>query len=140
VVEGMNATFRLLLVDDDDEFLEILERRFSRGGFTVTACANFADALEAAGKQRFDAAIVDRAVPGGSDLELVAKLKAIDADLPIIVLSGSVGPGFVAEAKSAGACDYLTKPCRLDEIEAALNRALPSHDVELPIGEATRRR
>ncbi len=134
----MSTIFRLLIVDDDDEFLEILERRFSRGGFAVSACANFADALEAAGNQRFDAAIVDRAVPGGGDLELVAKLRAIASALPVIVLSGSVGPGFVAEAKSAGACDYLTKPCSLADIEAAVRHALNSRAVESPVGEVAR--
>lgn len=136
----MSKNSRLLIVDDDDEFLEIVERRFVRRGFSVVACVNFSDALEAAGRQHFDAAIVDRTIPGASDAELVRELKTIDADLPIVVLSGWNGPAFVAEAHSAGACAYLTKPCSLDDIEAALRRALQPRDVELPTGEATRRR
>src|SRR3990170_3579637 len=101
----MSTTVRLLIVDDDDEFLEILERQFSRRGFAVTARGSCPSALEAVAGQRFDAAIVDRSVTGGSDLELVAKLKAIDSALPVIVLSGSAGSDFVDEAKRAGACE-----------------------------------
>lgn len=120
----MSANPRLLIVDDDVEFLEILERRFSRRGFNVTARATFSDALEAAGKQSFDAAIIDRSVPGGAELELVVRLNAIDSILPIVVLSGWNGPNYVDEARAAGACEYLTKPCALGDIEAAVNRAL----------------
>lgn len=120
----MSTNPRLLIVDDDVEFLEILERRFSRHGFSVTARAAYSDALEVAGEQTFDAAVVDRTVPGGADLELVVRLIAIDSTLPIIVLSGWNGPNYVDEARAAGACEYLTKPCALGDIEAAVNRAL----------------
>jgi ActR/RegA family two-component response regulator len=120
----MGANPRLLIVDDDVEFLEILERRFSRRGFSVTARATYPDALEAAGKQTFDVAVVDRSVPGGAELELVVRLNVIDNTLPIIVLSGWNGPNYVDEARAAGAREYLTKPCALGDIEAAVNRAL----------------
>jgi ActR/RegA family two-component response regulator len=125
----------LLIVDDDEEFLEILQRRFSRRGFNVVACASFADAVDAAGKLRFNAALVDRTLPGANDLDLVTKLKALDADLPLIVLSGWSGPAFVAEARLAGACDYLAKPCSLGDIEAALQQALRFRPAALAIGE-----
>jgi ActR/RegA family two-component response regulator len=120
----MSANPRLLIVDDDVEFLEILERRFSRRGFSVTARATYPDALEASEKQTFDVAVVDRSVPGGADLELVGRLVAIDGTLPIIVLSGWNGPNYILEARAAGACEYLTKPCALGDIEAAVRRAL----------------
>jgi ActR/RegA family two-component response regulator len=120
----MSADLRLLIVDDDIEFLEILERRLSRRGFTVIAHTTCPEALDAAGKQSFDAAVVDRTVPGGADLELVVRLKAINSNLPIIVLSGWNGPNYVEEAHGAGAREYLAKPCALAEIEAAVLRAL----------------
>jgi len=134
----MSANLRLLIVDDDVEFLEILERCFSRRGFAVTARATCPDALEAAGRQSFDAAIVDRSVPGGADLELVGRLNSINGNLPIIVLSGWNGPAFVAEALAAGACEYLTKPCALGEIETAVRRILGLRDTQLAGGETAR--
>jgi two-component system response regulator RegA len=130
-LKNMGTNPRLLIVDDDLEFLEILERRFSRRGFDVTARATYPDALEAAGKQTFDAAIVDRSVTGGADLELVGRLNSMNGNLPIIVLSGWNGPAFVAEARAAGAREYLTKPCALGEIEAAVRRVLGLRDTRL---------
>jgi ActR/RegA family two-component response regulator len=134
----MSTNLRLLIVDDDIEFLEILERRLSRRGFTVTAHTTCPYALEAAERQSFDAAIVDRSVPGGIDLELVVKLNAIDGNLPIIVLSGWNGPNYVDEAQAAGACEYLAKPCALGDIEAALERALGARETRPPVGQSAR--
>jgi ActR/RegA family two-component response regulator len=123
-----------LIVDDDDEFVEILERRFSRRGYCVATCGTFADAMEAAGKRRFDVAIIDRTIPGAADLVLVAQLRTLDPHLPMIVLSGWSGQAYADEARSAGACDYLTKPCSLAAIESALDRALKSREIESPAG------
>jgi len=129
---------RLLIVDDDEEFLEIIERRFSRRGFSVAAFGVCQDAAAAAGRQRFDAAIVDRSLLGAVDLELVIRLKSVDAELPVIVLSGWSGAAYVAEANDAGACEYLTKPCGLDELEAAVRRALASRASDVSIGDVAR--
>ncbi len=114
----------MLIVDDDEEFLDILERRFSRRGYQVAACCSFEQAQDVARQQRFDVAVIDRSIPGASDLELLAKLKQIDGQLPIIVLSGWSGETFADEARSAGACEYLSKPCSLNDVDAALQRAL----------------
>ncbi len=134
----MNANFQLLIVDDDEEFLDILERRFSRRGYLVAACSSFESAVEIAGKQRFDVAVIDRSIPGGSDLELLARLKVIDSQLPIIVLSGWSGPTFADEALGAGASEYLCKPCSLNDVDAALQRALATHPA-LDRGRSCRR-
>ena len=134
----MSTNPRLLIVDDDVEFLEILERRFIRFGCLVTARATYPDALEVARSQPFDAAVVDRSLPGGADLELVGRLRSIDRNLPIIVLSGWNGPAFVAEAHAAGASVYLTKPCALSVIEATVRRALDVRVAELSVDQLSR--
>jgi DNA-binding response OmpR family regulator len=135
-IEDMNTIFNLLIVDDDDEFLEILKRRFSRRGFVVTACNNCCDALEIAARQRFDAAVVDRSLHGTTGAELVRQLKASDPGLPIIVLSGWSGAEYDTEARRAGASDYLSKPCSLGDLEAAIQRVLRDHATELPTADA----
>jgi ActR/RegA family two-component response regulator len=122
----MTKNARILVVDDDVEFLEILERRLQRRGFVVTARTSCQDALKAAETQSFDAAVVDRSVPGGRELELVVRLASIQPKLPIVVLSGWNGQSFVDEALAAGAREYLAKPCSFDDINAALDRALES--------------
>jgi two-component system response regulator HydG len=130
----MNTIPHVLIVDDDGEFVEILERRLSRRGYRVATCGTIAGARESAGKQRFDVAIVDRTIPGAADLALVAELKTLDPQLPMIVLSGWSGPAYADEARNAGACDYLTKPCSLAAIESALDRALKLRAIESEVG------
>jgi ActR/RegA family two-component response regulator len=126
---------RLLIVDDDLEFLEILVGRFHRRGFAVTAHTTCQQALEAAKKQAFVAAMVDRSVPGGEDLELVGRLASIDTELPVVVLSGWSGPQYIEEALAAGAREYLVKPCALADIEAAVRRAIDSRAANPPVDE-----
>lgn len=133
----MSTSPRLLVVDDDSEFLEILEQRFRRRGFDVAAHTTCPGALKAADSQRFDAAIVDRSLPGGADLELLTSLNAKDADLPIIVLSGWTGQNYVDEAHAAGARAYLVKPCSLADIEATVGRILDIRTRRLSVGDAT---
>jgi two-component system response regulator RegA len=120
----MSPTPRLLIVDDDLEFLEILAGRFRRRGFAVIERSNCPDALLAAEGESFDVAIVDRTLPGGKDLELLERLIAIRPDLPVVVLSGWNSRQHVEEALAAGARDYLAKPCALADVENAVCRAL----------------
>lgn len=72
----MNPTPRLLIVDDDLEFLEILAGRFRRRGFAVTERSTCSDALLAAEHESFDVAVVDRTLPGDKDLEVLERLVA----------------------------------------------------------------
>ena len=79
-------------------------------------------------RTRFDAAVVDRSLHGTTGAELVRQLKALDPGLPVIVLSGWSGAQFDAEARSAGASDYLSKPCSLGDLEVAIQRVLRDHE------------
>ncbi len=114
----------LLIVDDDEEFLEILTRRFQRRGYCVAAGSDVPGSLQLAQEFEYHAAIIDRSLPGGDDLELLRSLKEVHPDRPVIVLSGWSDRVHVQQATDAGACEYLAKPCSLTEIEAAVERAL----------------
>ena len=114
----------ILLVDDDQEFLEILMRRLIRRGMTVTGAGSPAEALHAAGQQQFQVAVIDRSLPGQDGLELMAGLKAGNSQLQVIVLSGHSDQASIDGALTNGAREYLTKPCGLSDLEDAINRAL----------------
>jgi two-component system response regulator RegA len=114
----------ILLVDDNAEFLEILERRFARRGFTVFACDDVAGALAAAERHHLDVAIIDRQLRGGDGIELLRVLKQRRPGLPVIILSGSSDRPTARRALECGASDYLSKPCSLIDLEAAVRRAL----------------
>jgi DNA-binding response OmpR family regulator len=120
----MTAVPVILLVDDNTEFLEVLERRFKRRGFDVVACTDAAQALAAAKLGNLEVAIIDRGLRGGDGIELLKQLKRDNGQLGVIVLSGNSDERTVRFALESGAFDYLAKPCSLADLEVAVRRAL----------------
>lgn len=129
----MSAT-RLLVVDDDETFRARLARALGERGFDVLATGEPTTALAAARRDRPAYAVVDLKMPGGSGLDLVRDLAALDAGMRIVVLTGYGSIASAVEAMHRGAHHYLSKPADADEIIAALQRdaappapAAPSH-------------
>ncbi len=114
----------ILLVDDNAEFLEILERRFARRGFGVVTRLDAAGAAFAAEDRRIDVAIIDRQLRDGDGIELLRLLKQRRPELAVIILSGSSDRPTARRAIECGASDFLSKPCSLNDLEAAVRRAL----------------
>lgn len=107
-VEGAVPT--LLVVDDDEAFRLAIGGALERRGFAVSLAGNVAEALELAKQTVFEYALVDVRMPGGSGIELVKALRAIDDGTRIVVLTGYGTIANAVEAMRAGAFDYLTKP------------------------------
>jgi len=116
------AGARLLLVDDDAVFVEILARAMVKRGFEVETARAFQDALVAIARGRHDFAVVDLKMPGGSGLALVERLKQRNPQVRIVVLTGFASVATAVEAIKLGAIHYLPKPADADEIVAAFGR------------------
>lgn len=129
---GMRPDCSLLLVDDDDEFLEIVNRRFTRRGAKTVAVDNPQAAIEAAQAARFHVAIVDRTLPGQDGVQLMETLKAQQPEIRVIILSGHGDEQSIAEAQRAGVFEYLVKPCSLADLEMAVARACEA-GVQAPV-------
>ena len=114
-------TKTLLLVEDDGEFSEILQRRFCRRGLDVVIRETPEEAFQATQVQDFHVAIVDGSLRGRDGVELVRNLKQKCPSLPCIMLSGNSSDQAIARAFSAGVSMYLLKPCSLQELEDAIN-------------------
>lgn len=113
---------RLLLVDDDPAFCEVLAEAMGKRGFTVDVAHSVPDALTRAEREPPRYAVVDLRMPGPSGLELVARLCAADPALKLVVLTGYASIATAVEAIKLGATHYLTKPTDADEVTAALHR------------------
>lgn len=113
----------LLLVDDDDEYRSTVARRFARRGYQVQEAANGERALELASRRQFHVAIVDLVMPGLSGLELLEKLHAGSPDCEVVMLTGQGTIETAVEAMKRGACDFLTKPFPLAELEVVVQKA-----------------
>jgi DNA-binding NtrC family response regulator len=74
-------------------------------------------------KRAFDVAVVDMVMPGMSGMQLLEKLKDDNADTEVVLLTGEGTIETAVEAMKLGACDYLTKPVRMKELEGAVQKA-----------------
>lgn len=113
----------LLVVDDDQEFRDILASHLSRSGFEVRAAGSGEEALTLCERRNFDVAIVDMMMPGMTGLDLLKRLKADHAECEVILLTGEGSIATAVEAMKLGAYDYLQKPFSLKELEAIAQKA-----------------
>lgn len=116
----MNSTGSILVVDDDAAFAERLARAFGKRGFQCRTCGSLADARTAIAGMALGAAVVDLRLADGSGLELIPRLLELNADIPIVMLTGFGSIATALEAVRLGARDYVTKPADPDAILVAL--------------------
>ena len=133
----MPTKYRVLLVDDDREFADVLCRRLLKSGYQVTALHHPRRALEAASQTTFHVAVLDRSLPEIDGVRLMRMLKGRIANLQVVFLSGHDNPAGPENALADGAFAYLTKPCTLAEIEATIERAAERH-FETPLSIASK--
>lgn len=110
----------LLLVDDDLTLCRVLARALEKRGFAVMLAHNVAEGIAKAQENPPEYAVIDLKMPGSSGLTLIAKLKALDEQMRIIVLTGYASISTTVEAMKLGATHYLAKPADTNEIIAAL--------------------
>ncbi|MEM9826434.1 MAG: sigma-54 dependent transcriptional regulator [Planctomycetota bacterium] len=116
-------TFSILLVEDDDDFRDSCCRWLSRKGYDVEASAGGAEAISACQRRSFDVGLFDMDMPGMSGLELLQRLREDGNDLEVVILTGQGSIETAVQAMKLGACDFLTKPCPLGELEHHLRLA-----------------
>src|SRR5438445_2036038 len=114
---------RILFVDDEQHLREFMRTELPRLGHEVTVCPDSRSALDAIRKAAFDAAILDlRMEHEKAGLQVLAALKQASPDTEAVIMTGYGSTETAVEALRLGAFDYLTKPCKLSDIEALLLR------------------
>lgn len=114
----------VLLVDDEEGFLDVMGRRLRRRGIEATLAVSGEDALRAVHSAVFDAVVTDLKMPGMDGLALTEHLSRTAPGLPVILLTGHAGTEEAQKALSLGAAAYLHKPCDLEELLECLARVL----------------
>ena len=124
VVRGRGE--RIMVVEDEEALMALICEVLKRLGYEPAAFADGTAALAEfeARPERFDALITDEVMPGLAGTELAAALRRRRADLPIVLVSGYVGPMMRERAAAAGIGEILKKPVQSRELAAALARAL----------------
>jgi DNA-binding NtrC family response regulator len=114
---------RILFVDDEQHLREFMRTELPRLGHEVTVCPDSKTAVETLRKATFDAAILDlRMEHDKAGLQVLAALKQMSPDTEAVIMTGYGSTETAVEALRLGAFDYLTKPCKLADIEGLLLR------------------
>ncbi len=119
----------LLLVDDDEIFLNVLSKSMGKRGYEVMSSASIADAMSQARKTIPAMAVVDLKLVGESGLDLIPLLKDINPEMIIIVLTGYSSIATAVTAIKLGASDYLSKPVTAGDVVKALSGKLKAVDM-----------
>src|SRR5687767_15767438 len=112
----------LLFADDERSLQELMKLEIPRMGHRVTVCPDGLTAAAALEKESFDCLLVDLDMPGLGGIDVIAKAKELNPDADAVVLTGKSSLETAIAALRHGAFDYLTKPCKLVEIEALMRR------------------
>jgi len=121
----MKTPARILAVDDDPAALSILRRVVEGMGHRVTLAVSRAEARERLRQEDFDALVTDvRMESADAGVRLAAEAHVLRPSLPVILLTGCLDLETALPALRLGACDYLPKPYRLEDLRSAVERAL----------------
>jgi len=111
-----SASIRLLLIDDEKDFVNILSKRIGRRNIDVSKAFSGAEAIQALRGQEFDVAVLDLKMEDMDGIEVLKILKIMDSRLAVIMLTGHGSAEAAEQGIKLGAFDYLTKPCELEEL------------------------
>jgi DNA-binding response OmpR family regulator len=111
----------VLIVDDEADFLELMEKRLQKRGFSVTTAGNGEEGLKQVQQTSFDAMVLDVKMPGMDGIETLRRIKQLAPDLPVLLLTGHASIESAMVGVESGAVDYLLKPVPLNDLIMRLN-------------------
>lgn len=119
---------KILLVDDEREFIEALSERLEARGVRVETAGSGPEAIEKVKAGKFDAIILDLAMPGMDGIETLRVMQAGNHDLQVILLTGHATVEKSVEAMKLGAMDFLEKPVQIADLMAKIQEAKSIRD------------
>jgi two-component system, OmpR family, response regulator len=115
--------FRVLLVDDEEDFRETLQKRLRNRKLLVEGAENGYKALEMLQAQEFDVVILDVKMPGIDGIETLKEIKIKKPEVEVIMLTGHASVESGIQGMQLGAFDYVMKPVPLDELLDKMRQA-----------------
>ncbi len=115
---------KLLLVDDEKSFVEVLLKRLSRRNIDVTTALSGAEGIQALRKVDFDVAVLDLKMKDMDGLEVLKIFKKMYSKMEVIILTGHGTEQAVREGLKSGALAYLSKPCDFKELLSTIKKAI----------------
>ena len=128
--------FKVLIVDDELDFLESLVRRLNKRSISATGVSSGQAALEHLEREGGDVVVLDVKMPGMSGIEVLKQIKQRFPELEVILLTGHASVESGMEGLSLNAFDYLIKPVKIDQLIERIMDAFDRRKVVANLGEA----
>jgi DNA-binding NtrC family response regulator len=123
-VEGKGDSVKLLLVDDERAFVDVLYNRFKRKGLAVSKAYSGTEAIRTLREQDFDVSVLDLKMEDMDGIEVLKIFKKMLPNMAVIMLTGHGSERAARAGIEEGAYDYLTKPCGFEELLAKIQEAV----------------
>ena len=109
-------TYRVLLVDDEKDFLDTLSKRLAKRNLHVGCASSGPEALEMLAQEPFDVVVLDVRMPTMDGIETLKEIKKTSPSPEVIMLTGHADLEVAVRGMELGAFDYLMKPADIDEL------------------------
>jgi DNA-binding NtrC family response regulator len=125
-----SKSLRILFADDERSLQEFMRAELPRLGHEVTVCPDGRQAVKSLEKSAFDAALLDLRMPGLTGIEVLEEIKKVSPETDVIIMTGHASIETAIDAVRLGAFDYITKPCKLTQIETILRKVVERRELK----------
>jgi len=123
------ALYRILVVDDEETQREMLGGFLKKEGYSVSLSDSGEEALKICQDKFFEVALIDLKMPGMDGIELLSKLKEINPEIQVIVMTAYASIETAVVAMKKGAFNYVNKPVDLEELRINIKKALENQKI-----------
>mgnify|MGYP001423331284 CR=1 FL=1 len=131
----MPPTPRLMMVDDEADFLDLCAKRFKKRGYDIIPAGSGFAALEILSKQEVDVVVLDVKMPGMDGIQTLKEIKKRHSEVEVILLTGHGSVESGIQGMSHGAYDYVMKPFQLDDLLFKIDKAFERKKLRQEGGE-----
>ena len=128
---------KILLIDDEEDIVRVLSMSLKSDGYDVVSALSGKEGLEVFKKESPDIILTDIKMPGMDGIEVLKKVKKIDPETEVIIITGHGDIDTAIEALQYGASDFINKPVRDEALSIALDRAKEKIDIRQKLKEYT---
>ncbi len=119
----MSDPIRVLLTDDEELFAQSLAKVLRKRGMEVITARSGQEAVELLSAHRCDVVVLDLRMPGMDGIATLEKIRRLDAQTPVLLLTGQIDLERVTQALKGGVAEILLKPCPIDTLVTAIENA-----------------